>query len=257
MKPQAGSSEWIYIHLNSTQDYVMSAGIEFKDFYHALSKNLHHLLLLKHQYDNASFNMHTHLEYVSADEMSKLAKDPVHTYGDFCWIDFEDEAGVDEMTSQELAELLYIGHMKYHLRPPFYRKLNNQFVYLTAEDGTMNRIYYRNWDDFYTVLGNVLPAKWNFLRSGKGMLKWKKEKAVTVMPREVVRTVTHLLQDGVVISLAKSSSARSKIDIPIWLVGDYESLNDLEEEMTVRMKETPDAWFSYDRKSKDWTAVIE
>ncbi|KIL48743.1 hypothetical protein [Jeotgalibacillus campisalis] len=256
MKPQAGSSEWIYIHLNSAQDYVMSAGIEFKEFYHALSANLHHLLLLKHQYDNASFNMHTHMEYVSADELSKMAKDTIESYGDFCWIDFEDEAGVDEMTSQEIAELLYIGHMKNHLRLPFYRKLNNQYVYLTAEDGTMNRTYYRNWEDFYSVLGTVLPAKWYHHRNGKNMMRWKKEKMISLLPKETVRTITHLLQEGAVISLAKASTTRTKIDIPIWLVGDYESLNDLEEEMTVRMKQTPDAWFSYDRKSKDWTAVI-
>ena len=96
MKAQAGSHDWIYIHTNSAQDYVVTNGIELKEFYFALFDRLNHLLLLKHQYGNASYNMHTYLEFVKSDEVKKMVRDDVVAYGDFCWIDFEDEAGLDK-----------------------------------------------------------------------------------------------------------------------------------------------------------------
>lgn len=256
MKSQAGSHEWIYVHINPNQDYVMSNGIELKEFYTALSGHLHHLLLLKHQYENASFNMHTHLEYVRAEEIIDVIKDNVSSYGDFCWIDFEDEAGLDEMSGQEIAELLYIGHMKSHLRVPFYKKLNNRFVYLSTEDGLMNRTYYREWGDFFTMLGNVIPSKWSSLRSGKGLRKWKKEKALPAIPKEVVMTIAHLMREGVMISLKDAVSARGRVEVPVWVVGDWDNMDDLEEDFTSRSKREPSSWLVYDLKSKEWTGAL-
>ncbi|PPA70570.1 hypothetical protein [Jeotgalibacillus proteolyticus] len=257
MKSNAGSHEWVYLHINSGQNYVLSNGIEFRDFYFALSQHFHHLLLLKHQYENASYNMHTHMEYVSSDEKENLLREPISSYGDFCWIDFEDEAGLDEMTAHEIAELLYLGHMKQHLRAPFFRKLNNQFVYLAEEDGELNRIYYRDWTLFYSMLSQVLTAKWNQHRKSKGLIKWKKEKAVPDIPKEVIMSIVPLLKEGAIISFQHASAAKGKVEIPLWLVGDYESLDDLEEETRARIKDQPSAWLTYERKSKEWTASVK
>ena len=44
-----------------------------------------------------------------------------HGYGDFCWIDFEEEEALNELPSQAIAELLYLGHLKEHLKLPFYK----------------------------------------------------------------------------------------------------------------------------------------
>ncbi|WP_041085993.1 hypothetical protein [Jeotgalibacillus soli] len=256
MKAQAGSHEWLYIHINSTQDYVMSYGIEFKEFYFALSERVDHLLLLKHQYEDSSFNMHTYLEYVERDEIKNLVKDDVSSYGDFCWIDFEDEAGLNEMTGQEIAEILYLSHMKHHLRMPFYRKLNNRFVYLSTEDGRMNRTYYREWEDFFHMMGVSLPLKWSAHRSGKGLIIWKKEKALPPIPKKVIMSISQLMKEGVIISLQHASNAKGKVEIPVWVVGDYGNMDDLQEDFKAKVKKEPAAWFIFDRKLKEWNATL-
>ena len=256
MKAHAGSHEWIYLHINSSQDYVMSNGIEFKEFYYVLSERVQNLLLLKHQYENASFNMHTYLEYVNAEELDMMVRDNISSYGDFCWIDFEDEAGLDEMTGQEISELLYLGHMKHHLRKPFYKKLSNRYIYLTTEDGLMNRTYYREWTDFFFMAGSVLPYKWNTHRNGKSLMKWKKEKSLPPIPKEVMMTISHMMREGVIISLQHAVTAKGKVEIPLWIIGDYANMDDLQEDFKSTAKREPAAWFIFDRKSKEWTAAI-
>ena len=149
----------IYVHLNQTDQYVMSYGIEFDEFAAAFSGSLNHLLLLKHRFDDADFNMHTLLEYCPEDRIKKLAGEDVYSYGDFCWIDFIEEEVLNELSGQELAELLYLGHQKQHLKLPFYNKLGNRFVYLAHDDGWFNKIYYRSFKDFFHLLSEVIADK--------------------------------------------------------------------------------------------------
>ena len=40
------------------------------------------------------------------------SRDGVYNYGDFCWVDFDEMEGLNELPGQILAELLYLGHVK-------------------------------------------------------------------------------------------------------------------------------------------------
>ncbi|MBA5770603.1 hypothetical protein H3285_29620, partial [Escherichia coli] len=73
-------------------------------------------------------------------------------FNPLCWIDFEDVELLNQLTPQEVAEMLYLAHTRRHLRSPFYYKLQNNFVYLTREDGRYNKVYYRNLNHFYMLL---------------------------------------------------------------------------------------------------------
>ena len=109
----------VYVHLNQADQYVLSYGIEFAEFAAAFSGSLNHLLLLKHRFEDADFNMHTLLEYCPEERINNLAAEDVYGYGDFCWIDFSEEDLLNELTGQEIAELLYLGHQKQHLKYAF------------------------------------------------------------------------------------------------------------------------------------------
>src|SRR5699024_6941087 len=117
-------------------------GIEFKEFIEVNKDYIPNLLLLKHQFDQAHFNLRTGLEYVDQERLAKLQTEDVYSYGDFCWLDFEEDINLEQLEGQEIAELLYMGHFKDHLHLPFYEKLNNQFVYLAHDDGWYNKVYY-------------------------------------------------------------------------------------------------------------------
>ena len=159
MKSHGNMKELIYVHLNTAHQYTVSYGVEFHEFVRSLPRELNNLVLLKHGYNESGFNMHTRFEYVEAEDVSKLLKENIAEYGSFCWIDFEDTDGLNELDGQEIAELLYLGHSKDHLRRPFYSKLNNRFVYLSQDDEWFNKTYYRNTSDFYHMLGRAMTLK--------------------------------------------------------------------------------------------------
>ena len=246
----------IYVHIHPDDHFVMSYGIEFHDFVNSLPQPLQHVLMLKHQFDNGDFNMHTLLDYVHQDDLKKLIKDDVYSYGDFCWIDFDDSEGLNELSGEEIAELLYLGHIKKHLNLPFYKKMNNQYVYLSHDDGWFNKTYYRDFDDFYTMLGNVIAIKMDSFKGEKVFFGLRKGKNYPSVPKEVISFLIQKMNEGIAISLEKAVQTRAKIEIPIWVVGDFYNMDEMYEDYEMRTHESPHGKFVYDRKSREWSIVI-
>ncbi len=242
----------IYVHLNQKDQYVMSYGIEFNEFATAFSGSLNHLLLLKHRFDDADFNMHTLLEYCPADRINKLAAEDVYSYGNFCWIDFMEEEVLNELTGQELAELLYLGHQKHHLKLPFYNKLGNRFVYLANDDGWDNKIYYRSFKDFFHLLSEVIASKLGELKLEKSILGLRKKRSYPQVNKEILLTLTPFIKEGICISLRDADHQRTKIEIPIWVMGDFDNMDDMYEEYEQISNKPFHAKLIFDKKTKEW-----
>ena len=75
-------SDLVYVHLNQSDQYVLSYGIEFAEFAAAFSDSLNHLLLLAHRFEDADYNMHTLLEICPDDRIHKLALEDVSSIRD-------------------------------------------------------------------------------------------------------------------------------------------------------------------------------
>src|SRR4051794_19890421 len=78
--------ELLYMHLQASERFVISSGMNFQDFAFSLGNSLPSLLLLKHQYEEGEFNRQTQLNFVPEEQVSYLLKEDVSVYGDFCWI---------------------------------------------------------------------------------------------------------------------------------------------------------------------------
>ncbi|PLR77325.1 hypothetical protein CU633_11180 [Bacillus sp. V3-13] len=245
----------IYVHLNTGSQYVMSSGIEFYEFAISLSEPLNHLLLLKHRFDDGDFNMHTFLEYVPKERLGQLIKDDVYSYGDFCWLDFDEIDALDELSGQEIAELLYLGHLKQHLKRPFYSHLGNQFVYLAHEDGWFNKIYYRNINDFYDMLGNVTALKLSHLKMEKTLLGIKKKRSYPPVTKELLFSLSSYIKEGALFSVKDAVQSRSRIEIPIWVLGDYANMDDMYDHYQQVRRQRSDAKLIYDKKQKEWQVL--
>lgn len=242
----------IYVHLNQTDQYVMSYGIEFAEFAAAFSGSLSHLLLLKHRFDDADFNMHTQLEYCPDERINKLAAEDVYSYGDFCWIDFIEEDVLNELTGQEIAELLYLGHQKQHLKLPFYNKLGNRFVYLAHDDGWFNKTYYRSFKDFFQVLSEVVAGKLGDLKLEKSILGFRKKRSYPQVNKEILLSLTPFIKEGICISLRDADHQRGRIEIPIWVIGDFANMDDMVEEYEQISSKPYHAKIIFDKKTKEW-----
>ncbi|MDF1508592.1 hypothetical protein PZE06_10365 [Robertmurraya sp. DFI.2.37] len=253
MKKHNGNQrELVYVHLNETKHYVLSYGIEFGEFARSLKDLMNNVLLLKHHFDDGEFNLHTLFEYVPHEQVEKLIKDDVYGYGDFCWVDFEEEDALNELSGQELAELLYLGHMKDALRTPFYQQLRNRFVYLAHDDGWWNKVYYRNMKDFYHMLGEVLAAKMTDSKLAKSILGIKKKRPFPPIHMELILNMKIMMKEGILISIHDNVQTRTAIEIPIWVLGDFDNMDDMYEEYEKMAKGKPDAKLVFDKKTREW-----
>lgn len=242
----------IYVHLNQTDQYVLSYGIEFEEFAAAFSGSLNHLLLLAHRFDDTDFNMHTLLEYCPQDRIKKLASEDVYGYGNFCWIDFIEEEVLNELTGQEIAELLYLGHLKQHLKLPFYNKLGNRFVYLAHDDGWYNKVYYKSFKDFFHLLSEVVSDKLGELKLEKSLLGIRKKRSYPPVNKEILLSLMPFMKEGICISLRDAEQQRTKIEIPIWIMGDFDNMDDMYEEYEQIVHKPYYAKLIFDKKTKEW-----
>jgi len=242
----------IYIHLNEKNQYVLSYGIEFREFLLSLHESINHLLLLKHRFDDGDFNMHTMLDYVPKKRVMKLIEEDVYGYGDFCWIDFEEMEGLDEIPGQVLAELLYLGHVKEPLRPPFYSYLGNAFAYLAHDDGWFNKTYYRDVNLFYNLLSQLIPMKLEAIKPEKNLLGLKKKKTYPSVDEHLLLSIKKFMSEGLVLSIKDVMQNRFRIELPIWVIGDFSNMDDMYEEYEKNSKRPCDAKLIFDKKTREW-----
>ncbi|KWZ85285.1 hypothetical protein HMPREF3213_00457 [Heyndrickxia coagulans] len=256
LKNHGGNRELIYVHANEVNHYVLLHGICFYEFYHAFP-NLTNLLLLRHQFEAGTVNLHTLFEYADEETIGRLLEEDIYSYGDFCWVDFEDEEGLDLLEGYEIAELLYLSHMKHHLRMPFYRKLNNHFVYLSQDDGYYSKIYFRSFRDFYAMLGYVVAERINRIKGEKPFLFGrKKRKALPAIPVEVLLPLSEKMKEGMVISMEYAVQTRVQIEIPFWTIGDFHDMDEMHEEYAAISGTPIDGKMVYDRRMQEWKILI-
>lgn len=246
----------VYIHLNEAEDYVLTYGIEFEEWSQPLKDLLNHILLLKHKFDDVYFNMHTLLEYVRNEQIVKLVEEDVYGYGDFCWIDFEDVESLDELSGQDIAELLYLGHKKVHLKPPFYQILGNRYVYLAHDDGWWNKVYYRQMRDFYHMLSHVIGSKVTELKQEKGFFLFKKNKNIPPVHIGFLLNMKEMMKEGILISFRDMKQTRTSIEIPIWILGDFINMDDMYEEYMRIANTRYNCKLFFDKRTLEWDFLI-
>ncbi|WP_050613764.1 hypothetical protein [Bacillus testis] len=251
------NKELVYIHLHASERFVISSGITFEDFYLSLEKPLQNILLLKHHYKDAQYNMDTMLEYVYQEDVGDLVKHHGDESGDFCWIDFEEESALSELEGQQLAELLYLGHCKQHLRPPFYRLLNNNFVYLSNDDGLWNKVYYRSLYDFYFMVGRLIPEKIATLKVEKTWLGLRKKADYPPVSIDILERLSSLMAEGLMISFERISQTRNRLEIPLWLIGDCSDMEEAEDIYKEQRVVEPDAKIIFAKKTREWALVLQ
>ncbi len=247
----------VYVHLNENGQYVISYGVEFAEFAHSLPRSLNHLLLLKHRYDDGDYNRHTSFDFVTKEKVQKLAQENIYGYGDFCWIDFEEKDGLDELSGVEIAELLYLGHLKQHLKMPFYNKLGNRYVYLSRDDGWFTKTYFRHMNDFYRMLGEVIALKMGELKLEKTLMGLRKKKSYPPVHLDIILSLTKFMREGTVFSLRNAYQNRTRIEIPIWVIGDFDNMDDMFEEFAQMKQDKCDAKLVFEKRTREWSLVAQ
>ncbi|MGE6895136.1 peptide ABC transporter permease [Priestia flexa] len=253
MSKAEGMKDVVYINGNVNEKCFVTHGITFKEFYQSLRNPLTNLLLLKHQFEDSDYHYSTHMDYLEEEQVSLLVDEEVSDYGDFCWIDVDDVSSLDLLEPQDIASLLYLGHMKKPLHSPFVNKLSNQFVYLAGEDGYYNKTYYRDVYDIKHMISRVIPLKASSLKQ-KGFGFRRKKSEYPALPLVVANTLLMLTQDGLLFDFEQQAQSRKDLHIPVYTIGRFTDMEDMYNERFNNQEESKlRAYLIFNKKEAEWT----
>jgi len=181
---------YIYAKLSPENNGAVFSGITFADFIECASVQVENLLLLKSGYFSDK-RCHNFELLEGKDDITKLAHEDIYNYGDFCFVDYISPASVQQLTGNEISELLYMAHLLKPLKSPFLDTLQNKYVYLSHDDGWYCKLYCKEQQ----VLNSILRSK--LLNS----LQRDFCDTISPLPDELINRVTELSTRGLLIQI--------------------------------------------------------
>lgn len=203
----------LYVHMNEVDHFVVYSGLSFKQFFSSI-ETMKNILLLKHSYEDGSFNMHTQFDYISSEDMADFMKKLPDMKQDFCWVDFDHEKKMNLLSPTEQAELLYFSHKKEPLSTPFFHKLQNRYAYYYCASDKMTKVYYRFLADSESLVANVMNKMIQEKEDTRSFWRRKTRKAYPIIDPLILRECRSYVKDGALLSLYKmEKSSRYGIEI--------------------------------------------
>lgn len=215
-------NDYIYIHLDSVSNSVLSKGISFSDYKDIVQQPIQNLLLLNAGKEVGEHDAHTGFRIIRGVQKVEefLSSESYQTYIKKLgkWVDFHSMDLMHELTPIEISELLYVAHAYTTLHSPFYYKLQNNFILLSMPND-FTKIYCRDINLFYQFIAREMTNRVTEYVNEKRIL-FKKPKIVDTIPIELTQELTPLLREGVALSFANVTSRNTISEIGVYLVED-------------------------------------
>lgn len=192
----------LYIHMNDVDHFVIFSGLTCKQFF-LCAEPMKNVLLLKTSFDDGSYNMHTQHNFVSTEDMPHFIKKLTDNQLELCWLDFDSEKNVNQLSAQEQAELLYFAHKREPLHTPFFHKLQNRYAFYANPSDKMVKVYFR----FLADVEQLTAKLFNYMIKDKsdtaGFWRRKSRSQVAYLDPLVLRSIRHYVKEGALLSLYK------------------------------------------------------
>lgn len=201
----------IYIKVSPEKNEIEYSGMEFAEFIKYLSQQIENILLLKGDYFGN--RCESNFELLEGKEIvERLAKEDVHSFGDFSFVDYSSPQNVNGLSGEQIAELLYLGHMFKPLRSPFFNSLHNNFAYLAHDDGWYCKLYCKNLYDFITVLCKKVAAHTSL-------------KSICEPSDSMKEAILQMATSGLLIDLEESSCNPGGLETKLYIIGSYSDMD--------------------------------
>ncbi len=212
-------NNFYYVSIDIQKSEVFSCGGKFSEFINFISIKPENILLMKGNFYEGHWNNKIGLDYADKNNINDLISDDVYNYGDFVWVDYEDKDAIDNILPIELAELLYISHMKMPLNTPFFKTLNNNYIYLAHDDNYWTKIYMKNIYDYKKVIeGKILKE-----------LKGRKREVLPI-PEHIINLIFDGACEGILIDFESTYYISGSTGVNIYKMGkyrDYDQIHDV------------------------------
>lgn len=202
----------VYIKIFEDKSYIHTSGIEFIDFINGMQLKNTNFLILKGFPQNCKYSRKLCLEYVTKKLADKFIKEDVYRYGDFCWLDYEDDKALSKITKDELAQMLYMGHKMEPFNNFRFTCLNNKYAYICHDDGWWNNVYMENTNNYKNVIAYILAKK----------LKGRKRN-INLPDDILLDKIMNMCKEGAFIDFEKSDSE----GVHIYTIGNIQTTDDL------------------------------
>ncbi len=205
----------IYVKVSPENNEVVFSGIEFAEFIEYLPKPIENLMLITggSSIILAETNVERGLELFEGFALiKKLIKQDIYNLGNFCFVDYASAGNTSGLSEEQIAELLYMGHMFKPLHLPFFDQLRNRFAYLAHDDGWYCKLYCKNLLDFITVLCKKITADAPI-------------KDICEPSNDVKEKVLKLTTDGLLIDLDESSRKSGSLEAKLYVIGAYSDMD--------------------------------
>lgn len=211
----------LYIHMNDVDHFVIFSGISLKQFLPSI-ESVKNVLLLKHTYEDGSFNMHTQFDFVSSEEMQDFLKTEQDLKTDLCWLDFTAEKNVNTLTPLEQAELLYFSHKREPLTTPFMSKLQNRYAYYSSVSDKMMKVYFRFIGDSELLVANLFNQMIKEKESAGSFWRKKNKDDLPMIEPSTLRLYRPFVKEGALLSLYKIDKPSARYGVEIRTLSDYD-----------------------------------
>ncbi|MGG3574042.1 hypothetical protein ABES25_15935 [Bacillus gobiensis] len=206
-----------YLNAFPEENKIIYYGMELREFLNCTPIELNNLLLLNAEYYGRGFSSHTKLEVVDSEEMEHFSQEDVYSYGNFCWIDYNQKENIEKLEPPEIAEMLYLGHMLSPVNSPFFEKLDNRYTYLAHDDGWYCKLYCKYYDDLKEIITNKII----------GMASTSKRRKIYPFSEELKEKLLTLAIDGLIIDFSNTQKYERSIEIPIHTIGKFDNMDEM------------------------------
>lgn len=227
-----------YIKIDEQQSCIYTTGMTFKEFIFGMKPKINNILILSGFPEVSNWNRKLCLEYIKKEKLNDFYEEDVYSYGDFCWVDFENESDLNNVTKEELASLLYMAHLKEKLNDFKIKSLNNKYAYLCHDDEYSVKIYMQNTKKYKKVI------QYKILKELQG-----KKKMIAKIPDDIMDTLYDYFKQGAVIDFERAYLT----GVNIYIIGDYFDIDLIHKKLDSKRNVFNNCNLDYNRKNKKWS----
>ena len=220
------SNSLLYLYEDAENNRLTMSGVTFADFIMSIgSKSA--LLVSGAAFKTVKHSSRTAFHYVEAHEVEQFVQSSDVERFPLNAVDIRSSHSLDVLTDVEIAELLFLMHMKRGMPSPFMTAVDNEWAYFSEHDGTQATVYLNDWSTVEQVLSTLLQQK---------IRRELRVPAASPLTAEIIINLRQLLQEGILIDFThtRQSMFTRQTTIPIYIAGRYEDMHVLKEDLETK-----------------------
>lgn len=234
-----------YVSANFNDSYFIYYGMEFKEFIKYCPIKLENILITDGKFITNKFNFNWLLEAASGKEdIQELCNKDIYGLGNFHWIDYANEATLNNCSPEEKAEVLYLSHFGNPLKSPFFESINNNFFYFSHDDGWFCKLFCKDILVFRDIIANKIIDSFST----------NKRRKINPMSEEIKNSIFELTKDGLLIDFTNIYRDKKSISLNFYIIGHYQDMDEMYNNLE-RNKNRAKVKGWIEHKDKSWKLI--